>query len=241
MGANLSDNAKCREKRLQRFQVKPTSSETLPSSHVVDRRTEYVLDAAKRDSVLYARSLLCDVSTGYYQDLALIMAHKAAASGSLNCLKLALQRGVDANSFDKTEGWRLIHWAAGYGHVECVAMLLQHGANVNARTRGWNFTALYLAAAKGHVTCVRLLLQHGADTTVPDKYGDTPLHEARVNGRVECVRELIRYGTRVHSVEQRRTRTACPPSSGEPRRTIFGPLPNTSRRSAGLPLRWPRQ
>ena len=200
MGANLSDNAKCREKRLQRFQVNPTSSETSPSSHVVDRRTEYILDAAKSDSVLYARSLLCDVSTGYYPDLALILAQKAAASGSLNCLKLALQRGVNVDSFDSKEGWRLIHLAAGYGHVECVALLLKHGAKINETTGDWNFTALHLAAAKGHAACVRLLLQQGADTAAADKDGDTALSEAAANGHVECVHELLLGGAAVNSV-----------------------------------------
>ena len=237
--AALSDNDKCREKRLRRFETNPSANvehergENSPLTDTRDR-TEDMVVAARNDYVKYAQLLLCYVDTRHYPGLLLTLAHNAAASGSLNCLKLALQREVEVNSVDDKTGWQLIHWAAGNGHVDCISLLLEHGTSVDAKTNRLQFTALQLSAEKGHVACVRLLLQHGADKDGTDIHGYTALNKAAARGHVDCARELMWHPDGVPGelappqLEKFRTHL---------RRNASQPVRSTSRRLADEAMR----
>ena len=51
-------------------------------------------------------------------------------------------------------------------------------------------TALHLAVERQHVQIVKLLVREGANLNIPDKDGDTPLHEALRHHTLSQLRQL---------------------------------------------------
>ena len=137
--------------------------------------------------------------------------HFACANNHIECVRLLLQHGADANKADNY-GDIPLHAAAYAGdHTKCVRLLLQHGANVN-KADVHNLTPLHTACAKDHIECARLLLQHGANVNKADNCGKTPLHIACANGRTECVRLLLQHGVNINETDNYRStplRAAC--------------------------------
>ncbi|XP_039281282.1 E3 ubiquitin-protein ligase MIB1 [Nilaparvata lugens] len=104
-------------------------------------------------------------------------------------LLLKLPRGwiVDEK---KDDGYTALHLAALNNHVEVAELLVHHGKadmdlqNVNLQT------ALHLAVERQHTHIVRLLVKEGANLNIPDKDGDTPLHEALRHHTLSQLRQL---------------------------------------------------
>ncbi|XP_075212896.1 E3 ubiquitin-protein ligase MIB1-like [Lycorma delicatula] len=104
-------------------------------------------------------------------------------------LLLKLPRGwiVDEK---KDDGYTALHLAALNNHVEVAELLVHHGKadmdlqNVNLQT------ALHLAVERQHTQIVRLLVREGANLNIPDKDGDTPLHEALRHHTLSQLRQL---------------------------------------------------
>lgn len=118
--------------------------------------------------------------------------HHAALRGNPSAmwiLLLKLPRGwiVDEK---KDDGYTALHLAALNNHVEVAELLVHHGKadmdlqNVNLQT------ALHLAVERQHTQIVRLLVREGANLNIPDKDGDTPLHEALRHHTLSQLRQL---------------------------------------------------
>ncbi|RZF46047.1 hypothetical protein LSTR_LSTR004760 [Laodelphax striatellus] len=111
------------------------------------------------------------------------------ACGAMWVLLLKLPRGwiVDEK---KDDGYTALHLAALNNHVEVAELLVHHGKadmdlqNVNLQT------ALHLAVERQHTQIVRLLVKEGANLNIPDKDGDTPLHEALRHHTLSQLRQL---------------------------------------------------
>ncbi|KAG8247521.1 E3 ubiquitin-protein ligase mib1 [Homalodisca vitripennis] len=118
--------------------------------------------------------------------------HHAALRGNPSAmwillLKLPRQWIVDEK---KDDGYTALHLAALNNHVEVAELLVHHGkANMDLQNVNLQ-TALHLAVERQHTQIVRLLVREGANLNIPDKDGDTPLHEALRHHTLFQLRQL---------------------------------------------------
>ncbi|CAM1319933.1 Uncharacterised protein r2_g2827 [Pycnogonum litorale] len=90
----------------------------------------------------------------------------------------------------KDDGYTALHLAALNNHVE-VAELLVHQGRANMDLQNVNLqTPLHLAVERQHTQIVRLLVREGCSLNIPDKDGDTPLHEALRHHTLSQLRQL---------------------------------------------------
>lgn len=90
----------------------------------------------------------------------------------------------------KDDGYTALHLAALNNHVE-IAELLVHMGKANMDRQNVNLqTALHLAVERQHVQIVKLLVLEGANLNIPDKDGDTPLHEALRHHTLSQLKQL---------------------------------------------------
>jgi ankyrin repeat protein len=84
----------------------------------------------------------------------------AARRGSIENVRLLLERGVDVNATARGSGNTALMEAVLYGRLDAVQLLLEKGADPNLSSRG--FTALSLATSRGHKKIVEALRTAGA-------------------------------------------------------------------------------
>lgn len=90
----------------------------------------------------------------------------------------------------KDDGYTALHLACLNNHVE-IADLLVHMGKANMDKQNVNLqTGLHLAVERQHVQIVKLLVREGANLNIPDKDGDTPLHEALRHYTLSQLRQL---------------------------------------------------
>jgi hemoglobin len=116
--------------------------------------------------------------------------HSAAASGSVNCVALLLERGARVAMPGHTPLYAVANGCARPGGGEIVRMLVRAGADVNACDNVKRCTPLHMAARRGNVEIARALLDCGADIEAHDTNGVTPLGRAR-NLKKKAVAELL--------------------------------------------------
>jgi ankyrin repeat protein len=86
----------------------------------------------------------------------------AAQVGSVEEVRMLLDRGLDVNEAEPTRMQNALMWAAAEGHAAVVDLLIQRGANVSAASKG-GFTPLVFASLKNDAPSVERLLKAGAD------------------------------------------------------------------------------
>jgi len=136
--------------------------------------------------------------------------HFAATTGSLDAVRLLLDRGADVEATSKSGATPLMA-AAIMGHVEVVKLLITKGLANPDTAHSWSgVTALHLAAEMGHGSVVRYLcggrsredvidgnsgegifLMPPANTAAIKTNGGTALHTAADTNQTEVVRILI--------------------------------------------------
>ncbi|PRD31921.1 UNVERIFIED_CONTAM: mib1 [Trichonephila clavipes] len=90
----------------------------------------------------------------------------------------------------KDDGYTALHLAALNNHVEVAELLVQLGrANMNHQNVNLQ-TPLHLAVERQHTQIVRLLVREKCNLNIPDKDGDTPLHEALRHHTLSQLRQL---------------------------------------------------
>uniref|UniRef100_A0A0L8FS13 RING-type domain-containing protein n=2 Tax=Octopus bimaculoides TaxID=37653 RepID=A0A0L8FS13_OCTBM len=90
----------------------------------------------------------------------------------------------------KDDGYTALHLAALNNHVEVAELLVDQGkANMDIQNVNLQ-TALHLAVERQHTQIVRLLVREKCNLNVPDKDGDTPLHEALRHHTLSQLRQL---------------------------------------------------
>ncbi|KAL0274237.1 UNVERIFIED_CONTAM: hypothetical protein PYX00_006711 [Menopon gallinae] len=90
----------------------------------------------------------------------------------------------------KDDGYTALHLAALNNHMEVAELLVRQGkADMNLQNVNLQ-TALHLAVERQHTQIVRLLIREGANLNIPDKDGDTPLHEALRHHTLSQLRQL---------------------------------------------------
>ena len=134
--------------------------------------------------------------------------HKAATSGSLNCIKLLISLKCDVNVVNDA-GETALHLAVGNGHSSCVEALIEGGAGASPAPNwliGDNQTPLMIAAYNNYQDVVKILLPF-SDVNCVSEYGDSALHYAAARGCRDTVRTLINSGA---AVNQRNCCNATP-------------------------------
>ncbi|XP_046857397.1 E3 ubiquitin-protein ligase MIB1-like isoform X2 [Xenia sp. Carnegie-2017] len=104
----------------------------------------------------------------------------AALRGNPSAMKILLSKLPGAWIIDekKDDGYSALHLAALNNHVEVAELLIKQGkADINIQNINLQ-TPLHLAVERQHTQIVRLLVREKARLDVPDRDGDTALHEA---------------------------------------------------------------
>ena len=148
-----------------------------------------------------------NINSKYLENGSLIL-HKAATSGSVDCLKLLIALNCEVNMAND-EGETALHLAAGNKHSSCVETLIQGGAKPSPAPNwliGDNQTPLMIAAYNNYHDVVKVLLPF-SDVNCISGYGDSALHYAAARGCTNTVRTLITSGA---AVNQRNCYSATP-------------------------------
>ncbi|XP_072169897.1 E3 ubiquitin-protein ligase MIB1-like [Diadema setosum] len=118
--------------------------------------------------------------------------HHAALRGNPSAMRILLSRLPRPWIVDekKDDGYTALHLAALNNHVEVAELLVNQGhANLDLQNVNQQ-TALHLAVERQHTQIVRLLVRASAKLDLPDKDGDTPLHEALRHHTLSQLRQL---------------------------------------------------
>lgn len=148
--------------------------------------------------------------------------HHAALKGNPSAMKILLTKLIKTNRLwiveeKKDDGYTALHLAALNNHVEIADLLINMGnadmdkQNVNQQT------ALHLAVERQHVQIVKLLVRGKANLNIPDKDGDTPLHEALRHHTLSQIKQLqesegfgkLLMGLRNHTDKKASASIAC--------------------------------
>lgn len=155
-------------------------------------------DAIRRGDVAAVRTMIdagVDVNLVERRGGATPLLH-AAALGSLDTLRLLLDKGANANA--KTYGGMTALMGA-VSDLEKVRLLVDRGADVNLATATGR-TALLLAAMGGaSAPVVRYLLEHGANARAVDSGNVTTILGATLGNDLESIRLLIAAGADVNA------------------------------------------
>ena len=145
--------------------------------------------------------------------------HHAALKGNPSAMKILLTKSNRLWIVEekKDDGYTALHLAALNNHVEIAELLVRMGkANMDCQNVNLQ-TALHLAVERQHVQIVKLLVREGANLNIPDKDGDTPLHEALRHHTLSQLRQLqdvegfgkILMGLRNHTDKKASASIAC--------------------------------
>ena len=120
---------------------------------------------------------------------------QAAAFGSLDAMRLLLDKGANVNA-RSSAGATALMWAVA--DLAKVRLLVDRGADVNAVSESGR-TALHLAAMSDNsAPIVQLLRSRGAKADAVDKEGMTTLLAATIGNDTATIRQLVDAGVNVN-------------------------------------------
>lgn len=139
-----------------------------------------------------------DINMAFCDNYCNTLLHSAIESGSLECVKVLLNRGAktDVKNMDLNTP---LHFAAKLKSSDCLKCLLKSGAKVCERNTSQN-TPLHCAAEASCAEPVKLLMEHISGSSSHDlelevnltnSNKKTPLHLAAQAGSVECIKLLV--------------------------------------------------
>lgn len=117
--------------------------------------------------------------------------HIAAKSGSIECVKILIEKGATINSKD-IMGCSPLHVALEKpGNSICIKILLDNGINIHT-VELYGLSPIHIAV--GHPEYIDILVKHGADINAKNIYDDTPLHRAATFTFYKSIYTLLDYG-----------------------------------------------
>jgi N-acyl-D-amino-acid deacylase len=122
----------------------------------------------------------------------------AAAVGSLDAMKLLLERRADVNA-TSTFGSTALMWSVT--DPAKVRLLLDHGADVNVAARSGRTALIIAGFANPSAPVVRMLLDKGANVAVMDGRKVTPLNAATYGNDTATIRMLLDASADVHTAD----------------------------------------
>lgn len=124
-----------------------------------------------------------------------------AAYGSVDCVKMLLNKGANVNAFSAFQV-SPIHSAVSAGNPSVVAELLAHGADANA-TDKFGRTPLYLACNSFNLQIVKLLVEDGkCDVNRTDTNHNSAFDIANQKNLREICRYLLQHGAIPRSIKE---------------------------------------
>ena len=117
--------------------------------------------------------------------------HYAATYGSVESVRILLDRGADPNARNNAEVTPLIYAAYTF---EKARLLVEKGANVNAHARNGITPLIVAASVHGNTATVGYLLEKGADPKATRANGGDALQAAAFKSEAEAVRLLLAKG-----------------------------------------------
>ena len=147
--------------------------------------------SALRDNHTYLKILLLqDARVDLTDSEGRTALHHAARVGSLRCVEILLEAGIDPNIASLHD---VTHIVANPEVASIVSSLHQHGADLEARSKdGW--TPLYTATDLGSQDVVDALVDCGADVNALTFEDDTTIGRAIFRGNVNIVQKLCQSG-----------------------------------------------
>ncbi|KAH9516075.1 E3 ubiquitin-protein ligase MIB1 [Dermatophagoides farinae] len=118
--------------------------------------------------------------------------HHAALRGNSSATRILLEKLPRKWIVDekKDDGYTALHLAALNNHTQVAELLIKVGkANMDLQNINLQ-TPLHLAVERQHTDIVKLLVKNGCNLNIPDKDGDTPLHEALRHHTLSQLRQL---------------------------------------------------
>lgn len=112
----------------------------------------------------------------------------AAAIGSVDAMKMLIDRGADVNAVNTYGSTALM---MSVTDAKKVRLLLDHGANVNVAARSGRTALIIASFANPSAEVVRMLLARGANVAVMDQRKVTPLNAATFGNDIETVKLLL--------------------------------------------------
>src|SRR5215813_7898773 len=112
----------------------------------------------------------------------------AAETGSLDAMKMLIDRGADVNARN-TYGSTALMWSVT--DLKKLRLLLDHGADVNVAARSGRTALIIASFANPSAEVVRMLLAKGANVAVMDQRKVTPLNAATFGNDTATVRLLL--------------------------------------------------
>ena len=125
--------------------------------------------------------------------------HYAATFGSVNSLRILLERGANPNARNRAGATPLIY--AAY-HFEKARLLIEKGADVNARAQNGSTPLMIAVSVHGNVATVRYLLEKGADVKAIRANGSDALQLAALKSEPEAVKLLLEKGADPHRADK---------------------------------------
>ncbi len=113
-------------------------------------------------------------------------------SGSINDIKLLIEKGADVNTGTRF-GWTALIWACRNGRTKVAELLIEKGAEPD-KPHICGDSPLKWACRNGHIEVVKLLIEKGADLDKQDFSGNTALMIACRNHHTDIAKQLIENG-----------------------------------------------
>ena len=120
----------------------------------------------------------------------------AAEIGSLDAMRLLIDRGADVNA-QNAFGSTALMWSVS--DPAKVRLLLDHGAQVNTAAKSGRTALIVAAFTNPSAEVVRLLLAKGAKVDVMDRRHVTPLNAATFGNDTATVRLLLEAGADIET------------------------------------------
>nr|CAD7416493.1 unnamed protein product [Timema poppensis] len=122
--------------------------------------------------------------------------HRAARSGKIEAVKLAIREGAEINLRDN-KGLTALHHAVRSHEVDVLNVLLRMKADCNIGDHN-KLLPLHYAISKKSFAVVQCLVEGGSKVNSPDDEGLTALHLTAKNGKIDYIKYLLQNGADVN-------------------------------------------
>lgn len=184
------------------MQLSANMASTMPINNVSPADISYLRTLCETENALELESYLShyvgDINLAFCDNYCNTLLHLAVKSGSLECVKVLLNRGAKTD-VKNTDMNTPLHFAAKLKSSDCLKYLLNSGAKICERNTSQN-TPLHYAAEAPCAESVKLLIEHISGSSSHDLKLEinlknsskrTPLHLASQFGSVECIKLLV--------------------------------------------------